>query len=556
MIRSNNNTTSYNNNSNRIRGLEKDVAYSFLVVGWINFLGNCARGVILPVLWPLCEELGGNYKDLAYLIAIFSGGRLISHIPYGIIADRCRHRRTLLLSGVIFAFGAFLLAKTELSNQLRMLYIAQLLMGIGTGSLGVARSYVVELTEEGSERTTCLAHLQSVKYIGFAVTPFIGSLAVIVGRKINQNSHNYSFPGNLLFFFAFLWILFLIYPFKEIEETETGKRLARERQARQEQLYHDIEQQSEITFLITHQDEEEGEEVKQQQQRPSPNYQSFQEFRQQQVESARLDEEQWELTYAYILVITFNCLFKGAMAVYETQLARLLIHDFHFDHYHVGLIVSACGIIGAVQLLYFETIYESHWTSYQLIYGSTVVMIVGQLLILLSNFSLYTQTFPFDTRFQDRREYQMQELSLVAAVSLVYAFVYPIGCTSITAKYANLQEYGKQGLLQSLMSVSSSLSRIFGAILSTRVLDYRHTNYKELDKYYHIHNQSLAGCVLFCMSILLFLLINYRERIIEYGGERERMKASENFRFNVRCNRIMLIGTMLCFSVSIFTMFY
>jgi MFS family permease len=468
------------NNNNRIRGLEKDVAYSFLVVGWINFLGNCARGVILPVLWPLCEELGGNYKDLAYLIAIFSGGRLISHILYGLIADRCRHRRTLLLSGAILAFGAFLLAKTEALNQLRLLYIAQLLMGIGTGSLGVARSYFVELTEEGSERTTCLAHLQSVKYIGFAVTPFLGSLAVIVGRKINHNSHNYSFPGNLLFFFAFLWILFLIYPFKEIEETETGKRLARERQARQEQLYHDIEQQSEITFLITHQDEEE-EEVKQQQ--PSPNYQSFQEFRQQQVESSRLEEEQWELTFVYILVIAFNCLFKGAMAVYETQLARLLIHDFHFDHYHVGLIVSSCGIIGAVQLFYFETIYESHWTSYQLIYGCTVTMIVGQLLILLSNFSLYTQNFPFDTRFQDRREYQMQELSLVSAVFLVYAFAYPIGCTSITAKYANLQEYGKQGLLQSLMSVSSSLSRIIGAIMSARVLDYRHTNYKELDKY-------------------------------------------------------------------------
>jgi hypothetical protein len=31
---------------------------SYAVVGLVTFVGDCARGILFPVLWPFCEELG------------------------------------------------------------------------------------------------------------------------------------------------------------------------------------------------------------------------------------------------------------------------------------------------------------------------------------------------------------------------------------------------------------------------------------------------------------------------------------------------------------------
>lgn len=31
---------------------------SLLVVGLVTFIGDCSRGVLFPVLWPVCERLG------------------------------------------------------------------------------------------------------------------------------------------------------------------------------------------------------------------------------------------------------------------------------------------------------------------------------------------------------------------------------------------------------------------------------------------------------------------------------------------------------------------
>ena len=84
-----------------------------------------------------------------------------------------------------------------------MLYIAQLTLGLGTGSLGtcsfshsivscfkilgcegVTRSYVVEQAAP-RVRTYMLARLSALQYAGFAATPLCGS-AVIILRDISS----------------------------------------------------------------------------------------------------------------------------------------------------------------------------------------------------------------------------------------------------------------------------------------------------------------------------------------------------------------------------------
>lgn len=42
------------------RNIEFDTDVSVHIVGLVTFVGDSARGILFPVLWPLCQYLGGN----------------------------------------------------------------------------------------------------------------------------------------------------------------------------------------------------------------------------------------------------------------------------------------------------------------------------------------------------------------------------------------------------------------------------------------------------------------------------------------------------------------
>lgn len=103
-----------------------------------------------------------------------------------------------------------------LLGGLPILYVAQLVLGLGTGSLGVTRSYVVEQTEP-QKRTHKLSRLSALQYAGFAATPLIGSALFVSGSSISQ-SWKYQLPAYFLSFLAVCCLILLIYPFVNIEE--------------------------------------------------------------------------------------------------------------------------------------------------------------------------------------------------------------------------------------------------------------------------------------------------------------------------------------------------
>jgi MFS family permease len=57
------------------------------------------------------------------------------------------------------------------------------MMGVGSGSLGVTRSFVVEQCEP-KKRTETLAFLTALQYAGFTVSPIIGSWLSSIGQYI------------------------------------------------------------------------------------------------------------------------------------------------------------------------------------------------------------------------------------------------------------------------------------------------------------------------------------------------------------------------------------
>jgi hypothetical protein len=110
-------------------------AGSVAVIGLVTFVGDCARGLIYPALWPLCQQLGGTRVDLGWLIATFSIGRLIISSRLGIFADVYRHRLALILSCGVLSLGAIIWAFSPKLGGLYTLYAGQFIMGVGTGLL-------------------------------------------------------------------------------------------------------------------------------------------------------------------------------------------------------------------------------------------------------------------------------------------------------------------------------------------------------------------------------------------------------------------------------------
>lgn len=487
--------------------------------------------------------------DLGYLIATFSAGRLISHLPYGYFSGIIRHRLTLLMSGFIFTIGTILWAYTKLKPSLMLFYWAQFLLGVGTGSMGTARTYVMEMTEEGIERTDQLAHVLSWKFIGLAATPFLSSLSVIFGGLLIDRSADYTFPAFLLFLLGLSWIFLLIYPFKNVEETQTGRRL--------------IEESRLKVFEappLRSSDEESAPLMKK---GPSSYQTMSEEGSQQRKESHEHPPKGREIghtgittdvAHVLIIVIILNCLIKGTIAIYETHITRLLIDYFYWDQYHVGMLVSASGVIGALQLINFHSLYTLHWSSYELMYASALSIIGIHVLLIITNFSVLSS--PVNLKSQANRGESLQEIVLMLSVLVMYGFGYPIASTAVSAKYSNLLEYGKQGVIQAMMSLSSSFSRIVASIASSYIVYYRYYYYGSEDRYYQIHNQVLAGSVLFLTTAFLLLLILYREKILTYGPDRQKMRGGVDEMVNKHVNRGVSVVAVTVFAISVYTMFF
>lgn len=59
-------------------------------------------------------------------------------------------------------------------GSLYFLIFAQIVLGVGSGTLGVTRAYVAEISAT-RERTKYIAWQTAVQYGGFTVTPIFGS---------------------------------------------------------------------------------------------------------------------------------------------------------------------------------------------------------------------------------------------------------------------------------------------------------------------------------------------------------------------------------------------
>lgn len=154
----------------------------FYVVCAIIFAGDMARGILFPTLWPLLKKIGGQKSHHGFIVAATSIGRILSSPIFGTASEKYGYRSTLMLSQSILILGSLLYSFTVHSNSPIYLFFSMLTIGIGSGTLGVTRAFVSDITPKHM-RTKYIAYLTSLQYGGFTFTPFLGALYVYIFQE-------------------------------------------------------------------------------------------------------------------------------------------------------------------------------------------------------------------------------------------------------------------------------------------------------------------------------------------------------------------------------------
>eukprot|EP01040_Poterioochromonas_malhamensis_P002530 gene2530-2690_t len=385
---------------------------SMVIIAAITFVGDTSRGVLFPVLWPLCQALGGNTLHLGFLVATFSIGRFLVTTPFGYCCDKYRHKFTLLIANSILIIGSLIWANAYSTKRIGVLYFAQFLMGVGSGSLGVTRSYVVEQAAP-KDRTEILALMTALQYAGFTVSPFFGAYLGVIGKSNQSNSDlywQYALPAYVIGLFSLYCIIALIVTFQDLPKEENTS--------------------NQVVPTVNDADKPKEEDT---------------------------DQVTKEETLKLILIfIFFNITTKGSIAVFETLASQIAYNDYKISSTNLGILVSVSGSVGFIQLLKFN-LWTSYFNDYQLMIFGIIMMMIAQYI-----FYPYGETIPSVYQFY-------------ICMIVVYAFGYPIGHTAVLGAFSKIQKKGKQATLLSYFATAGSFARILFPIISS-VLDQQAKN--------------------------------------------------------------------------------
>jgi MFS transporter, ceroid-lipofuscinosis neuronal protein 7 len=384
---------------------EIKITYSIYVIGYISFLGDMARGVIFPVLWKLCENLGGHTTDLGYLIATFSFGRMVFGPVLGYVCDRYSHKIALMIASCVLLMGAVLWSFVYSISNIGVLFVAQFLLGCGSGSLGVSRAYVIESLPK-SKLTEIMAYMNSLQFAGFTISPIFGAGLTYIGMSQNSSFLEYFLPS-MSIVFASVLSLYLLTKLKDIRDDNMNDPLLdREREVSLVKM--SPENQS-LNFKVPY---DETNTTTSSSPSDSPSSLSF---------IKRISLGMTDLTVAYLVIILTNVMARGGIAIYETMTPNMADSLYNLSSVRLGMIISTLGCVGTLQLIFFRFIWvPTGLNDLQLSSLGLIVMAIASYLI-----------YDYDVAVSGRPEGYIPFWRFVFALCLIYSFGYPLAQTAV-----------------------------------------------------------------------------------------------------------------------------
>ena len=357
----------------------------FICVCLVILIGDMSRGIFFPSMWPLVESLGGTKVLLGYSVAAFSFGRILVNPLFGNWSHRYGYSRTLLLSCSILLLGTFLYAQVQNVGRVEFLIVAQTVLGIGSGTLGVTRAFVADVTARRN-RTTYMGLITAVQYGGFTVTPALGALfnRMYYGDDYTAGLFRlnmYTAPAYCMAMIVVFVIVVLCLFFRDRERTGAVKSSSSKKTAKR-QLIEDYSN-----------------------------------------ERVRICCGCFNSTIYDLCIIgcmLLNIATKGSIASFETL--GIAIADEYFDmtSSRAGLIIAGCGLCGVIALLNLG-ILERNFSDVHIIAGGMIVMLSGI-------FGLQILDINSQGGNQNNKN---SDWGFVISMFLIYGVGYPVGHTAV-----------------------------------------------------------------------------------------------------------------------------
>lgn len=147
--------------------------------------------------------------------------RLLASPYIGRLSELYGYRRVLVATSLILALGSLLYMA---STEVWMVVASQMVMGVGSGTLGVTRAYVAEKTTR-AKRTVLLAYLTAMQYAGFTVMPMVGGVMadIFENKEIkivgSLRLDEYTAPASFLAVVSLLCVVLLCAVFEDSYKT-------------------------------------------------------------------------------------------------------------------------------------------------------------------------------------------------------------------------------------------------------------------------------------------------------------------------------------------------
>lgn len=385
----------------------------FSIVCLVILVGDMARGVFFPTMWPLVSELGGSTVALGYSVASFSFGRILVNPTFGRWSVTYGYSKTLLFSCSILWVGTLLYAQAQNVGHVAFLIFAQIVLGLGSGTLGVTRAFVAEITAQRN-RTTYMAWITAVQYAGFTVTPFIGSLftKLLDDREYKLGIFRlnmYTAPAyfmNLVITFTLVMMILFFRDRARKSAPKNAKKKSAKRVAIEDRA-------NAMTFV--------GLSV---------------------------------YDCCILGCMLLNVSTKGSISAFETLGVSIAQSHFNMESSRAGLIVATCGSIGVMSLLSMGHL-AKFLSDIQLICGGMLIMSCGVISLGFLEQDVVNPSWKFCT-----------------AIFLIYSVGYPIGHTAVIGLFSKIVGRRPQGVLLGWFASAGSLARLCFPIMSGYVTNY------------------------------------------------------------------------------------
>lgn len=223
--------------------------YALATVYLTVFLDILSFGIIIPLLPFYAQKFGANATIVGLLMSSTAVAQFLFNPIWGRFSDKFGRRPVMLLTvlGSAIAYTLF-----GFASSILVLFISRILAGVTGATIGVAQSYITDLTTK-ENRSKVLGQLSAAFSLGFVFGPVLSGFLANPDfyKSLNLGflaEYSYSIPGYIAGFMSL--INFIMVYFFLTESNKTVKHVEKKNTAFDWASFKEVMKNNEMIMLI------------------------------------------------------------------------------------------------------------------------------------------------------------------------------------------------------------------------------------------------------------------------------------------------------------------